>query len=276
MYTQFRKLALASTIALIFATAGATSAFAADSTRQEIVNARQESQIWTTYALSPYLRAHDISVTVDNGKATLTGKVEEDVNKDLAKQIALGVDGIKEVDNQIVVTADLPPRASPAERSYGDMVDDASITSAVKAKLLWNKNTDGLQTDVDTRWARVKLTGTADTAEAKALAGQLAKNTRGVRSVDNQLVVDGTRANKHTSSSEMMGNDISDSWITTKVKSNFMFSSNVTGADISVTTTKGVVELSGKVDSGAERDLAIELAKNVRGVKDVTSSALTF
>ena len=101
MYTQFRKLALASTIALIFATAGATSAFAADSTRQEIVNARQESQIWTTYALSPYLRAHDISVTVDNGKATLTGKVEEDVNKDLAKQIALGVDGIKEVDNQI-------------------------------------------------------------------------------------------------------------------------------------------------------------------------------
>ena len=69
---------------------------------------------------------------------------------------------------------------------------------------------------------------------------------------------------------------MSDGWITTKVTSTYMYSSNVDGSDISVNTDKGVVMLTGKVDSGAERTLAIELAQNVRGVKSVQSKALTL
>src|SRR4029453_14346839 len=68
---------------------------------------------------------------------------------------------------------------------------------------------------------------------------------------------------------------MSDGWITTKVKSTFMMSSNVAGSDIAVSTDKGIVTLSGKVDSGAERALAIELAQNVKGVNSVNSKALT-
>ncbi len=37
-----------------------------------------------------------------------------------------------------------------------------------------------------------------------------------------------------------------------------------------------VVTLTGKMDSGAERALAIELAQNVRGVKSVNSNSLTM
>lgn len=88
------------------------SGFACADAQQDILEARQESQIWTTYALSPYLRANDLKVVVHNGKATLSGKVDEDVNKDLAKQIALGVTGIKDVDNQILVQADYVPKSS--------------------------------------------------------------------------------------------------------------------------------------------------------------------
>ncbi|MEO3877626.1 BON domain-containing protein [Rheinheimera fenheensis] len=60
------------------------------------------------------------------------------------------------------------------------------------------------------------------------------------------------------------------------MKSTFMYSSNVSGADISVNTEKGIVTLSGKLDSGAEQALAIELAQNIRGVKSVTSKQLIF
>ena len=42
-----------------------------------------------------------------------------------------------------------------------------------------------------------------------------------------------------------------------------------------MSTDKGIVTLSGKVDSGAERALAIELAQNVRGVNSVNAKALT-
>lgn len=277
MKVQTNKLFHKACLALAITT---VSTLATAETSQDVREARQEAQIWTTYALSPYLRANDINVSVDAGVATLTGAVEEDVNKDLAKQIALGVDGIDSVDNQIVVVADyLPPARTSEERSYGEVIDDAGITMAVKSKLLWSKHTDGLQTEVTTNERMVTLTGTADSDVSKELAGRLALNTRDVIGVDNQLVV--TRPERGLSddlavTGDAAGQVISDSWITTKVKSTFIYSSNVDSGDISVTTTDGVVNLSGTLSSGAERALAIELAENVRGVKDVEAAALEF
>jgi hyperosmotically inducible periplasmic protein len=277
MYEQSRKLLLTSGIAL--AMAATSGAAAATSASQDITEARQESQIWTTYALSPYLRSNDLKVSVHEGKATLTGKVDESVNKDLAKQIALGVDGIKDVDNQIVVQADyVPPASTSANRSYGEVIDDATITSAVKSKLVWSKNTEGLATNVDTKRGKVSLMGTADSKATKDLAGRLAMDTRGVVAVDNQLVVSTAKSgvtDTAKSSTKDAEAGMSDGWITTKVKSTFMMSSNVAGSDISVSTDKGIVTLSGKVDSGAERALAIELAQNVKGVNSVNSKSLT-
>jgi osmotically-inducible protein OsmY len=249
----------------------------AASVSQDVTEARQETQIWTTYALSPYLRANDIKVVVHDGNATLTGKVDENVNKELAKEIALGVSGIKDVDNQIIVESDYSP-APASERTYGELVDDASITAAIKSKLLWSKNTEGQQTDVTTKAGKVTLKGTADSAASRELVGNMALNTRGVVSVDNQLVVAAAKpdmADKARSSANEAEQEISDAWITTKVKTTLLYSTNVRGTDITVNTTNGVVTLNGRVDSGAERALAISLAENVRGVKSVNSKGLT-
>ena len=141
----------------------------------------------------------------------------------------------------------------------------------VKSKLLSSRYADGLTANVDTMRGRVKLTGFAGSAESKEAAGNLAMNTRGVRAVSNQLVVDATKG-----VAKNPGTDVADGWITMKVKSTYMYSSNVDGSDIAVSTNAGVVKLTGKMDSGAERALAIELARNVRGVKSVDSSLLTM
>lgn len=242
---------------------------------QEITNARQESQIWTTYALSPYLRANDIKVSVVDGKATLTGTVEEAVNKDLATAIAMGVNGIKDVDNKIDVRADYQPTKS--ERRYGDQMDDLAISSTIKSKLLWSKYTNSQSIKVNTLDGKVTLEGNAETEEAKKLAGRLAKDTRGARAVENKLVINKTPGitGMAKASTKEVGDVISDSWITTKVKSTLLYSSNVKGSDIEVTTNAGVVTLSGKLDTGVERALAVELAENVRGVKSVQAKTLT-
>ncbi|WP_342245691.1 BON domain-containing protein [Pseudomonas sp. OTU5201] len=275
MHTQPHKLLLAASIALALGTMGGI----ATAESQSFTDARQESQIWTTFALNPHLRAADLKVSVMNGKATLTGNVPEEVGRELAKDIAMGVSGIDSVDNQIVVKPDyVPPKPGP-ERSYGTMVDDATTTAAVKSKLLWSKQADGMTTHVDTRAGKVTLTGNADNQADKDLAGRLAMNTDGVVSVDNQLVVDASKpaaAASTKSSTKEAGGEVADSWITTKVKSTLMYSSNVNGSDISVSTNSGIVTLSGLVDSGAERDLAIELAQNVRGVKSVRSTDLRY
>jgi hyperosmotically inducible protein len=227
MDSKPRRLLLASSVALSIA--GGGTAFAADTgdsaavVAQQVVDARQETQIWTTYALSPNLRANDLAVSVHDGKATLTGTVEDGVNKDLAKQIALAVDGVEEVDNKIVVQTDYTPPARSAERSYGERIDDATVTAKVKAKLLWRTYGDGMSTNVDTRMGRVTLTGAADTAAAKELAGSLAKNTSGVVAVDNQLTV---RASSATAASAKApapeAHVVSDAWISTNAKSTLM------------------------------------------------------
>jgi hyperosmotically inducible periplasmic protein len=274
MYKTSRKLALASAVSMaILISAGS---LAAPDQSSKISEARQSSQIWTTYALNPHLQAHDLRVSVEDGVATLTGKVDEDISKELAEQIALNVKGIKKVDNQIEVDADYTPSQSSGERSYGQVVSDASITATVKSKLLWSRHAQGLSAKVETESGKVTMSGTADSAEAKQLAGLLASNTHGVSDVQNNLKVDKKSAKSDSSSKEKsdIGQSISDSWITTKVRSTLIYSSNVSSSDISVHTRDGIVTLSGRVNSGAERDLAVELAKNVNGVKNVNASAL--
>lgn len=281
MYRKPKNLIVSSGLAVLLSTMNVS--FATDSNTQSLTDVRQEVQIWTTYALNPYLRADQLKATVKNGKATLTGVVPEGVNKDLAKEIALGVEGISEVDNQIKVVSDSTNAQANPMSGFADAIDDATITAAVKSKLLWSRYTEGLKTTVVTKSGRVSLTGSADSAAAKDLAGRLAMNTRGVVSVQNALVVSQNKTANQDSTKEKVSsvateteNAISDSWITTKVKSTLLYSSNVSGSDIEVTTKSGMVTLSGVLSSGAEKALAIELAENVRGVKSVEAKGLTF
>ena len=273
MHKQPRTLWRASALALLMA--GGSSAALGATSAQELTDARHETQIWTAYALSPYLRANDLKVSVQNGRAILSGKVSEDVNRDLAKDIALGVSGIREVDNQIVVDDNFRPVKADGERSFGEVIDDASITSTIKSKLLWSKNADGLSTNVDTRLGRVTLTGNAQNASDRELVEQLASNTRGVVDVDNQITLGALQTVAARTEDEPIPT-MSDGWITTKVKSTLMYSNNVSGTAIGVRTDGGVVSLTGNVSNAAEHARAVALAQNVRGVKSVEAQGLLF
>lgn len=67
---------------------------------------------------------------------------------------------------------------------------------------------------------------------------------------------------------------VSDTWITSKVKSTFLADDSISGLDIKVETNKGVVSLSGVVPSDAERDLAVQKAKTIKGVHAVSADGL--
>jgi hyperosmotically inducible protein len=67
---------------------------------------------------------------------------------------------------------------------------------------------------------------------------------------------------------------VSDTWITSKVKSTFLADKNLSGMDIKVETNKGVVALSGMVKTDAERELAITTAKGIKGVTAVSADGL--
>lgn len=67
---------------------------------------------------------------------------------------------------------------------------------------------------------------------------------------------------------------VTDTWITSKVKSTFLADSELSGIDIKVETNQGVVTLSGVVATAAERDLAVAKAKEIKGVTAVAAEAL--
>lgn len=138
MHTDWRSVLPASAIAL--AMVAIIGALAADMLSREFTDIRQETQIWTTYSLHPSLRAHDIKAAVHRGKARLTGSVVQDVQRQLAKEIALGVNGVSEVDNQIVVRAGQIPLASARGHAAADSVAAGSqrIVKEPKAREIDN------------------------------------------------------------------------------------------------------------------------------------------
>ena len=75
-----------------------------------------------------------------------------------------------------------------------------------------------------------------------------------------------------TTTKESTGENIDSDAITIKVKSALSHDSRVKSSDISVTTFKGIVQLSGFVDNGDQKSAAKEDAKSVEGVKDVDNN----
>ena len=104
----------------------------------------------------------------------------------------------------------------------------------------------------------VTLTGTVSEGSHKSLAQDTVESLPGVKSVDNQLTINGQQPAEN-----------SDGWIGMQVKSSLFFNRNVSAVNTEVDVTDGVVTLKGQADSQAQKDLTGEYAKDINGVKDV-------
>ncbi len=67
------------------------------------------------------------------------------------------------------------------------------------------------------------------------------------------------------------GEVVTDAWITTKVKAELLATDDVPGTTIDVDTSNGVVTLMGNVNSSAEADKAVAVARGIKGVARVDS-----
>lgn len=81
-------------------------------------------------------------------------------------------------------------------------------------------------------------------------------------------------ADSKTTAYEESETPVTDTWITTKVKADLLVTEEVKGLDINVSTTNGVVTLAGLLDSQAQHDKAVAIAKAIKGVKSVETKAL--
>ena len=67
----------------------------------------------------------------------------------------------------------------------------------------------------------------------------------------------------------------SDTWITTKVKTDLVTEKGIPGTDIKVETNKGVVSLSSTVAvTESQKATAVAITKKIKGVKAVSADGL--
>ena len=78
---------------------------------------------------------------------------------------------------------------SRGQSSVGEYIDDATITTAVKAKFVESKAVDATSIKVETLNGEVMLSGFAKTGSERGEAESLARNVHGVKAVKNQIVV---------------------------------------------------------------------------------------
>lgn len=157
--------------------------------------------------------------------------------------------------------------------SVGAAITDTTITAHVKTTLAGDERLNGSHIRVTTTNGVVTLRGTAATADARDAAERLAKDTDGVRSVDDELSTGSGQSSVHhaVAKSERVG---SDSWITTKVKSELLADHLSRGFDVHVKTLHGVVMLRGSVPDDQAVAHVRDIAQQVRGVKSVDVSEL--
>ena len=74
-------------------------------------------------------------------------------------------------------------------KTAGENVDDATITAAVKSKLVAEKASNLTRVDVDTNRGTVYLNGSVETPDQKAQVERLAWQAKGVKAVVNNLQV---------------------------------------------------------------------------------------
>lgn len=274
MSSTIGKLVLAGACALL---AGRHGCAAADPGSQpvpgtQVSDARRETQILARFNTDSQLRDYDLTIIVDGDRAALGGNVGSEAAKSLAGRIAADVSGVTHVDNRIGVDA----HGSRRLRNGGTPRLDAALTdgaigAAVKSRLRWNAHTEGLDIRVDSSGGTVTLAGSAISYAERDMAGIVARNTEGVVHVDNELVL---ASLPRPSAAEDGGESPTDAWITSRVKGSLLLTRGVSRSGIAVTTSNGVVSLRGTVVGKAERELATQVAREVRGVKQVDARGL--
>ena len=185
---------------------------------------------------------------------------------------------------------------------------DAGITSAVKSKMAADDTVKASEINVDTHNHVVTLNGTVGSKAERERAVMIARNTKGVNSVIDDLRVgpvatsgtfdrdrNGDRDRDYSESAKQTGRDakektestahdakvksehatektgevLSDAAITSTIKTKFLAESGVPGTTINVDTNNHVVTLTGTVKSKAEAAKAVTIARETKGVKRV-------
>jgi len=131
------------------------------------------------------VKGREVSVETVHGDVFLRGKVDSEEAKAAAMDVAKGIEGVKNVKNDLQVVAPSARKAVTA--------DDKAITKAVESR--FSKDAQLKKIDVRTDAGVVVLSGEVPNISVSAKASEMAHRVDGVKSVKNELRVAQAKTN---------------------------------------------------------------------------------
>lgn len=163
----------------------------------------------------------------------------------------------------VVGSAAVGTKAATDPRTVGTQVDDSTLELRVNSALAKDEQIKKeARVNVTAYQGKVLLTGQAPNTDLSSRAKQIAVGVEGTTEVFNEI-----RQGQPIG----LGTASSDTWITTKVRSQLLSSDQVKSSNVKVTTENGEVFLMGLVTE-REGQAAADIASRVSGVKHVTTA----
>ncbi len=217
---------------------------------------RIESSFTKSYAYRLFLKDDAIKTESKDGVVTLTGQVNEASHKYLAQEAVAGLVGVQSVDNRLEVKLE------------GTDKSDTWIRAKVRSVLAFHRNVSGSNTQVDIRDGVITLRGAATSEAQKELATEYAGDVTGVLRVTNVMTVVKVQVKRD----EPVVETIDDASITAQVRVALLLHRSTSSVTTKVTTTDGVVTVSGIAKNLAEKTLVTKLATDISGVRSVVNN----
>ena len=219
-------------------------------------DSRIESSAAKSYVFQTYLKDDSIKTESKDGIVTLTGTVADASHKSLAEDTVASLPGVKSVDNQLILKGEQPAKHS-----------DTWINAKVKMALLFHRHVSS-GTTVYVKDGVVTLQGVASSQAEKELTTEYVKDVENVKSVENNMTVAATPG----TASETTGDKIDDASITAQVKESLLSHRSTSAIHTGVSTTGGIVTITGVAKNDAEKALVTKLATDIQGVNSVINN----
>ena len=150
-------------------------------------------------------------------------------------------------------------------RTLGTQIDDSIMNKSIGTKLLVMNKNYILNVKTTVLDGRVFITGKVNTPEEKLKITKIAWETKGTRSVKNDLKI------KEDFNFKQSAKDL---LITSQLKSALIFNKKTKAVNYNIDTYKETIYIYGIAETSEEKDEVIEEAKQILDVKDVIASIL--
>lgn len=159
---------------------------------QDTDDAKVAEEIRAQFARQSTLAMLNIEVDVHEGVVSLAGTVGSPQDAKLAMNLASAVPGVRDVRSTLRPLGGASPAPDREARwsDFGQRVNDMTLQADVRTRLLSSNEIDGVGIGVRIKDGVALLEGNVESEEVRQEAERIVMEVRGIREVDNLLIVE--------------------------------------------------------------------------------------